>query len=128
LIGEDLIVSLDPELTNLVFQQEEKMFQIWYPESMMRIMGADCIIATLGSFHKHLRSLVLRLFGPENLRLVLLRATCNEWLEPACFPGSIILASNSKKKHQEYVIASIYASHSQCNISTNMQPNKITVT
>jgi cytochrome P450 family 26 subfamily A len=73
LIGEDLIVSLDPELTNLVFQQEEKMFQIWYPESMMRIMGADCIIATLGSFHKHLRSLVLRLFGPENLRLVLLR-------------------------------------------------------
>ncbi|KAM0826587.1 hypothetical protein ACQ4PT_068790 [Festuca glaucescens] len=72
-IGEDLIVSLDPELTNLVFQQEEKTFQIWYPESMMRIMGANCIVATLGSFHKHLRSLVLRLFGPENLRLVLLR-------------------------------------------------------
>uniref|UniRef100_A0ACD5YPJ3 Uncharacterized protein n=1 Tax=Avena sativa TaxID=4498 RepID=A0ACD5YPJ3_AVESA len=72
LIGEDLIVSLDTELNNLVFQQEEKLFQIWYPESLMRIMGADCIVATLGSFHKHMRSLVLRLFGPENLRLVLL--------------------------------------------------------
>uniref|UniRef100_A0ACD5ZFQ6 Uncharacterized protein n=1 Tax=Avena sativa TaxID=4498 RepID=A0ACD5ZFQ6_AVESA len=72
LIGEDLIVSLDTELNNLVFQQEEKLFQIWYPKSLMRIMGADCIVATLGSFHKHMRSLVLRLFGPENLRLVLL--------------------------------------------------------
>lgn len=73
LLGEDLIVSLDQELNNLVFQQEEKLFQIWYPESLMRILGADCIIATLGSFHKHLRTLVLRLFGPENLRLVLLQ-------------------------------------------------------
>uniref|UniRef100_A0ACD5ZC88 Uncharacterized protein n=1 Tax=Avena sativa TaxID=4498 RepID=A0ACD5ZC88_AVESA len=72
LIGEDLIVSLDTELNNHVFQQEEKLFQIWYPESLMRIMGADCIVATLGSFHKHMRSLILRLFGPENLRLVLL--------------------------------------------------------
>jgi cytochrome P450 family 26 subfamily A len=72
LLGENLIVSLDPELNNLIFQQEEKLFQIWYPESLMRILGADCIIATLGSFHKHLRSLVLRLFGPENLRLVML--------------------------------------------------------
>ncbi|SPT19064.1 unnamed protein product [Triticum aestivum] len=72
LIGEDLIVSLDQDLNNLVFQKEEKLFQIWYPESLMRIMGADCIIATLGTFHKHLRTLVLRLFGPENLRVVLL--------------------------------------------------------
>ena len=72
LIGEDLIVSLDQDLNNLVFQKEEKLFQIWYPESLMRIMGADCIIATLGTFHKHLRTLVLRLFGPENLRMVLL--------------------------------------------------------
>ncbi|KAF7012850.1 unnamed protein product [Triticum aestivum] len=88
LIGEDLIVSMDPELNNLVFQKEEKLFQIWYPESIMRIMGADCIIATLGTFHKHLRTLVLRLFGPENLRLVLLhevqqtaQASLLSWLD-----------------------------------------------
>ncbi|EMS54525.1 Cytochrome P450 87A3 [Triticum urartu] len=79
---------MDPELNNLVFQNEEKLFQIWYPESIMRIMGADCIIATLGTFHKHLRTLVLRLFGPENLRLVLLhevqqtaQATLLSWLD-----------------------------------------------
>ena len=88
MIGEDLIVSMDPELNNLVFQKEEKLFQIWYPESIMRIMGADCIIATLGTFHKHLRTLVLRLFGPENLRLFLLhevqqtaQASLLSWLD-----------------------------------------------
>ncbi|KAI5014218.1 hypothetical protein ZWY2020_055608 [Hordeum vulgare] len=88
LIGEDIIVSLDQDLNNLVFQKEEKLFQIWYPESLMRIMGADCIIATLGTFHKHLRSLVLRLFGPENLRTVLLhevqqtaKASLLSWLD-----------------------------------------------
>ncbi|KAI5014214.1 hypothetical protein ZWY2020_055604 [Hordeum vulgare] len=88
LIGEDIIVSLDQDLNNLVFQKEEKLFQIWYPESLMRIMGADCDIITLGTFHKHLKSLVLRLFGPENLRTVLLhevqqtaQASLLSWLD-----------------------------------------------
>jgi len=88
LIGEDLIVSLDHELNNLVFQQEEKLFQIWYPESLMRILGDDNIVTMLGSLHKHVRVLVLRLFGPENLRRVLLhdvqktaRATLLSWLD-----------------------------------------------
>jgi cytochrome P450 family 26 subfamily A len=109
LIGEDLIVSLDPELTNLVFQQE-KMFQIWYPESMMRIMGADCIIATLGSFHKHLRSLVLRLFGPENLRLVLLRdvqrmarASLLSWLH---HPSIELKKETSRVRHCKHLCLS----------------------
>uniref|UniRef100_J3LRB2 Cytochrome P450 n=1 Tax=Oryza brachyantha TaxID=4533 RepID=J3LRB2_ORYBR len=72
IVGEELIVSLDPELNNLVFQQEEKLFQIWYPDSFMRIIGADSIVTALGSSHKHIRSLVLRLFGPENLRRAML--------------------------------------------------------
>ncbi|KAL6839367.1 hypothetical protein ACP4OV_030637 [Aristida adscensionis] len=73
LVGKDLIVSLDPELNNYVFQQEEKAFQIWYPESFMRILGDDNIISSAGSLHKHIRNLILRVFGPENLRRVLLR-------------------------------------------------------
>uniref|UniRef100_A0A0D9VX32 Cytochrome P450 n=1 Tax=Leersia perrieri TaxID=77586 RepID=A0A0D9VX32_9ORYZ len=73
MVGEDLIVSLDPELNNYVFQQEERLFQIWYPDSFMRIIGADSIITTLGPSHKHIRNLVLRLFGPENLRRSMLQ-------------------------------------------------------
>ncbi|KQJ86358.1 hypothetical protein BRADI_4g04931v3 [Brachypodium distachyon] len=72
LIHEDLVVSLDSELNNLVFQQDEKLFENWWPESVMRIIGAESIIPTMGSFHKHAKTLILRLFGPENLRQVLL--------------------------------------------------------
>ncbi|XP_037438199.1 cytochrome P450 87A3-like [Triticum dicoccoides] len=73
LIGVDLIVSLDAELNNLVFQQDERLFENWWPESVMRIFGAESIIPSMGSFHKHAKNLILRIFGPENLRLVLLQ-------------------------------------------------------
>jgi cytochrome P450 family 26 subfamily A len=72
-IGEDFVVSLDAELNNLVFHQDEKLFENWWPESVIRIMGADSIIPAMGSFHKHVKNLVLRIFGPENLRLVILQ-------------------------------------------------------
>jgi cytochrome P450 family 26 subfamily A len=41
---------------------------MWYPDSIMRIIGADSIITTLGSSHKYIKNMVFRLFGPENLR------------------------------------------------------------
>ncbi|WVZ49337.1 hypothetical protein U9M48_000705, partial [Paspalum notatum var. saurae] len=44
LVGKDLIVSLDTELNNYVIQQEEKVFQIWYPDSFMRILGENNIM------------------------------------------------------------------------------------
>ncbi|KAF8681710.1 hypothetical protein HU200_045141 [Digitaria exilis] len=72
-VGEDLIVSLDTELNACALQQEERAFEIWYPPSFMRVLGADSIVAALGPLHRHIRALVLRLFGPESLRLVLLR-------------------------------------------------------
>jgi cytochrome P450 family 26 subfamily A len=52
--------------------QEERGFQIWYPSSFMRILGANNMVSMLGPLHRHIRNLVLRLFGPEALRLVLL--------------------------------------------------------
>jgi cytochrome P450 family 26 subfamily A len=77
-------VSLDPELSTRVLQEEERAFQIWYPPSFMRVLGADSIITALGPLHRHIRALVLRLFGPESLRLVLLRdvqrAELRSWL------------------------------------------------
>ncbi|KAJ1277111.1 hypothetical protein BS78_05G269300 [Paspalum vaginatum] len=73
LVGKDLIVSLDNELNNYVIQQEEKAFQIWYPESFMRILGENSIVSASGSLHKYMKNMVLRVFGPENLRLLLLQ-------------------------------------------------------
>ena len=88
LVGDDLIVSLDPELGAHVLQQEERAFQIWYPSSFMRVLGADNVITALGPLHRHIRALMLRLFSPESLRLVLLRdvqrsarAELRSWLD-----------------------------------------------
>lgn len=84
---EDLIVSLDPEVSNFVLQQEEKLFQIWYPGSFMRINGAESIITTHGLLHRHIRNLVLRIFGPRNLRQEIIQemhktaeASLSSWL------------------------------------------------
>ncbi|CAN6323133.1 unnamed protein product [Urochloa humidicola] len=100
LVGEDLIVSLDPELNARVLQQEERAFQIWYPSSFMRVFGDDSIITALGPLHRHIRSLVLRLLGPESLRLVLLRdvhrsarAELQSWLGR---PGVEVRAATSR--------------------------------
>uniref|UniRef100_A0A0E0MLF4 Cytochrome P450 n=1 Tax=Oryza punctata TaxID=4537 RepID=A0A0E0MLF4_ORYPU len=41
---------------------------MWYRDSIMRIIGADSIVNTLGSSHKYIKNMVFRLFGPENLR------------------------------------------------------------
>uniref|UniRef100_J3LRB3 Cytochrome P450 n=1 Tax=Oryza brachyantha TaxID=4533 RepID=J3LRB3_ORYBR len=68
IVGEDLIVSLDPEVNNFVFQQEGRLFQLWYPYSVMRIFGIPTIATTLGPLHRLMRSLVLRFLGPEALR------------------------------------------------------------
>ncbi|KAL5218975.1 hypothetical protein ABZP36_019659 [Zizania latifolia] len=71
-----------------MFQQEERLFQIWYPDSFVRIIGADSILTTLGSSHKHFRNLVLRIFGPENLRRAMIhevqrtaQASLLSWLD-----------------------------------------------
>ncbi|KAL6863739.1 hypothetical protein ACP4OV_016642 [Aristida adscensionis] len=72
LLGENMIVSVDPELNNYVFEQEEKAFQMWMPASLSRIMGDDSILRSSGYLHKHTRNLILRLIGYDNLRLLLL--------------------------------------------------------
>jgi len=73
LVGEDLIVSLDAELNAHILKQEERGFQIWYPPSFMRVFGADSITSKIGVLHRHMRTLVLRLFGHQSIRSVLLR-------------------------------------------------------
>ena len=72
LVGKDLIVSLDPDVNHYVLQQEEKSFHIWFPESFMRLLGEENIAKCYGSLHKNTRNMIRRVFGPENLRLVLL--------------------------------------------------------
>lgn len=109
IVGEDMIVSLDPELSARVLQQEERGFQIWYPSSFMRILGANNMVSMLGPLHRHIRNLVLRLFGPEALRLVLLhdvqqstRDELRSWLDRPDVEVSTATSSVSSKLHAIY--------------------------
>jgi cytochrome P450 family 26 subfamily A len=66
-------VSLDAELNAHILKQEERGFQICHPPSFMRVFGADNITSKIGVLHRHMRTLVLRLFGHQSILSVLLR-------------------------------------------------------
>ncbi|XP_015695026.2 cytochrome P450 87A3-like [Oryza brachyantha] len=72
LVGQPLVISLDPEVNRFVFQQEGKLFRSWYPETANRIFGKRSLTTYSGAFHRFIRSVSARLFGPENLKESLL--------------------------------------------------------
>lgn len=68
LVGRPLIVSTDPELNYLIFQQEGQLFQSWYPDTFTEIFGRQNVGSLHGFMYKYLKNMVLHLFGPESLR------------------------------------------------------------
>ena len=71
LVGRPIIVSADPELNYYIFQQEGQIFQSWYPDSFTEIFGRQNVGSLHGFMHKHLKNMVLSLFGPESLKKML---------------------------------------------------------
>jgi hypothetical protein len=67
LVGQPLVVSLDPEFNRFIFQQEGKLFRSWYPETANNIFGKKSI-----TVHKFMRSFSSKLFGAESLKEVLI--------------------------------------------------------
>ncbi|XVE68315.1 hypothetical protein DITRI_Ditri09bG0057700 [Diplodiscus trichospermus] len=68
IVGENLIVSTDPEIKYNIFQQENKSFILLYTESFMKIFGEGSLPMNHGDVHKYFKNLILRLVGPENLK------------------------------------------------------------
>lgn len=68
LVGHPVVVSADEELNHMVFQQEGQLFQSWYPDSFVEILGRDNVGEQQGAMFKYLKNMVLRYFGPESLR------------------------------------------------------------
>ncbi|XP_039791736.1 cytochrome P450 87A3-like isoform X2 [Panicum virgatum] len=75
IVGRSVVVSADPDLNYYVFQQEGKLFESWYPDTFTEIFGRDNVGSLHGFMYKYLKTLVLRLYGQENLRTVLLADT-----------------------------------------------------
>ncbi|KAL6654086.1 hypothetical protein ACP70R_007551 [Stipagrostis hirtigluma subsp. patula] len=73
LVGQPMVISMDQELNRFIFQQENKLFQSWYPEATNSIFGKRSIATCIGTIHKFIRSFASKLFGVENLKEVLIR-------------------------------------------------------
>lgn len=71
LVGRPIIVSADPELNHIIFQQEGQTFQSWYPDTFTEIFGRDNVGSLHGFMYKYLKNMVLSLFGPESLKKML---------------------------------------------------------
>ncbi|XP_066161250.1 cytochrome P450 87A3-like isoform X2 [Oryza sativa Japonica Group] len=72
LVGQPLVISLDPEVNRFVFQQEGKLFRSWYPETTNTIFGKKSLTTYSGAVNKFVRSFASKLFGPTNLKESLL--------------------------------------------------------
>lgn len=70
-MGRPIIVSADPELNYIIFQQEGKTFQSWYPDTFTEIFGKENVGSLHGFMYKYLKTMVLSLFGTESLKKML---------------------------------------------------------
>lgn len=62
------MVSTDPEVNNYIFQQEDKIFECFYTDGFVKLLGTESILAYHGNLHKYIKNLILRLVSPENLK------------------------------------------------------------
>lgn len=68
LVGQPAVMITDPELSRIIFQQEGRLLQVRYPYTFRKVMGRQNMGEMQGLMHKYLKSLVLRLLGPETLK------------------------------------------------------------
>lgn len=68
IVGQKIVVSTDPEVNNYIFQQEDKIFECFYTDGFVKLLGTESILAYHGNLHKYIKNLILRLVSPENLK------------------------------------------------------------
>ncbi|KAK7401625.1 hypothetical protein VNO78_13247 [Psophocarpus tetragonolobus] len=68
LVGRPTVVSTDPDFNYFIFQKEGEMVQSWYPETFTKIFGEQNLSSLHGFLFKHLKNMVLNIFGSEGLK------------------------------------------------------------
>lgn len=68
IVGQKIVVSTDPEVNNYIFQQEDRIFECFYTDGFVKLLGTESILAYHGNLHKYIKNLILRLVSPENLK------------------------------------------------------------
>lgn len=68
IVGQKIVISTDPEVNNYIFQQEDKIFECFYTDGFVKLLGTESILAYHGNLHKYIKNIILRLVSPENLK------------------------------------------------------------
>lgn len=104
-MGRPVIVSTDPEFNHYIFQQENKLFQTWYPDTVRKILGRENMSSLRGFIHKYVRNMVLNLVGPESLKNMLpeieqvAQRTLQQW---SCKDGIELKEASSSVRNVTY--------------------------
>ncbi|KAA3456771.1 cytochrome P450 87A3-like isoform X1 [Gossypium australe] len=72
LAGRPVVVSLDPDFNYFVLQQEDKLVELYYMDSVAKLVHQDDMKNLGGDFHKYFRRVILSHFGHEPLKHKLL--------------------------------------------------------
>lgn len=87
-----MVAITDPELVYYVLKQEGKLFESWYPDTFTEVFGRNNVGSLHGFMYKYLKTLIHRLYGPENLKSVFLpdiekscHTTFQSWSSQPCF-------------------------------------------
>lgn len=73
-MGRPIVISGDPELNHLIFQQEGRLVELWYMDTFSDIFKqeGESRINAVGHVHKYIRSSFLNYFGAEKIKQKLL--------------------------------------------------------
>lgn len=68
------MVTADPEINSFIYAQEGKTVELWYLDSISKVLKQDGDTRTTagGVIHKYLRGITLNHFGSESLKTKLL--------------------------------------------------------
>ncbi|MFQ6624621.1 hypothetical protein Gotur_004493 [Gossypium turneri] len=72
LAGRPVVVSLDPDFNYFVLQQEEKLVELYYMDSVAKLVHQDDMKNLGGDFYKYFKRVILSHFGHEPLKHKLL--------------------------------------------------------
>ncbi|KAH9304924.1 hypothetical protein KI387_009328, partial [Taxus chinensis] len=72
LFGIPMVVSTDADFNQFVFEQEDRVFESWFPTSLCNALGEQNISILHGQMHKYLRKIILSKFGFQNIKGTLL--------------------------------------------------------
>ncbi|XP_010502926.1 PREDICTED: cytochrome P450 708A2-like [Camelina sativa] len=73
ILGFKTVVSTDKDVNMEILRQENKSFNLSYPDGLVKSLGKESIFFKTGNIHKHIKLISMQLVGSENLKRNILK-------------------------------------------------------